>query len=764
MQIDVTFFSILVATAVAYVGLLVYILRLDEPIGVERWMAVYCAWSVVVAGAFALSGTHTYFFTYAPGLWMALASMVSLCLLYAITFGYLELPRPWIWAALIPVLLLLILLGEARDPTDGLLQKTWVAALAPEGGWLPITVAAAWIIIASVLVGLTYFAVTQATLPLLANRRFWWVIALLVIFFGEGAAMWVNGITAIMAQALRLVGVALAVYATTKLELLDVRGLVRATIGNVLFVIAMAIFIIGGVVAWFYIGDNLPEGQRLIAIGGVAILLSLVYQRIRPALHKLVARSVLAAGYDPAQIAKGYSQRIANIIDIGELAVSIGMTVVQAVQSTKLGLLLLTPEEDATRADVLIGAGRLPTRYHNFRRPNPFLQTLTTTRRPLSQYALDYDPKFRSLPPEDRAWLRSLSVDIFVPVFDGQMLSAMMAIGARKSGDSYRPAELELLASIADQTSVALKNARLVANLRILNEEMRTLYESTQLLNKELGQSNERLRQMDKVKTDFISIASHELRTPLTKMRGYTDILNEMNKTGNADKGTLDMATRQLSKACLRLEEVIGQMLDVSQLDVEALELSFAETSVPKILDFAVERFKQSVSDRKQTLTIHDSQDLPPIEGDFQRLVQTFQQLVGNAIKFTPDKGRIDIYTHYLPANEDRDRPAAIEIIVADTGVGINPEHYELIFEKFYRVGSVDLHSTGDTKFMGAGPGLGLTIARGVIKGHGGQIWVESDGFDKEKCPGSQFHIILPVKPPAPAPQPSRAPADALRV
>ena len=77
--------------------------------------------------------------------------------------------------------------------------------------------------------------------------------------------------------------------------------------------------------------------------------------------------------------------------------------------------------------------------------------------------------------------------------------------------------------------------------------------------------------------------------------------------------------------------------------------------------------------------------------------------------------------------------------------VWIDPDDQELVFEKFYRVGSLMLHSTGDTKFKGAGPGLGLHIARGVIEAHGGQIWVESEGYDEKELPGSEFHIVLPL-------------------
>jgi signal transduction histidine kinase len=117
--------------------------------------------------------------------------------------------------------------------------------------------------------------------------------------------------------------------------------------------------------------------------------------------------------------------------------------------------------------------------------------------------------------------------------------------------------------------------------------------------------------------------------------------------------------------------------------------------------------------------------------------------LIGNAIKYTPDDGNISIQASSVPSRQDRDE--YVEVVIADKGIGIDPKYQELIFEKFFRIGDSQLHSTSDTKFKGAGPGLGLHIARGVIEAHGGRIWVESEGEDEQRLPGSRFHIILPV-------------------
>jgi signal transduction histidine kinase len=133
---------------------------------------------------------------------------------------------------------------------------------------------------------------------------------------------------------------------------------------------------------------------------------------------------------------------------------------------------------------------------------------------------------------------------------------------------------------------------------------------------------------------------------------------------------------------------------------------------------------------------------LPVIQADPDLLYKVFYHLVMNAIKYTPDGGKIMISGHSL--NDNSEGPG-IEVIVSDTGIGIDPQHHELVFEKFFQTGEVLMHSSGKTKFKGGGPGLGLAIAHGIIEVHHGKIWVESPGHDEEKNPGSSFHIRLPL-------------------
>jgi PAS domain S-box-containing protein len=277
--------------------------------------------------------------------------------------------------------------------------------------------------------------------------------------------------------------------------------------------------------------------------------------------------------------------------------------------------------------------------------------------------------------------------------------------------------------------------------LRTATEEIRVFNEHLEYVvqqrTEELNQAFGILQRLDQTKSDFIQVAAHELRTPLTVIRGYTQLLRSRPAL-LADAEAAASLTGILSGAD-RLHQVVNSMLDVARIDAQALRLKVDRTLLSSVINRALDYFGTALEERRLCVEITGVEDLPPIQADPELLYKVFYHLVMNAIKYTPDGGRISVSSALAQDG------AAIEVVVGDTGIGIDHEHFQLIFEKFYQMGEASMHSSGQTIYKGGGPGLGLAIARGIVQAHGGQIWVESPGHDEERFPGSRFHVILPI-------------------
>jgi signal transduction histidine kinase len=255
---------------------------------------------------------------------------------------------------------------------------------------------------------------------------------------------------------------------------------------------------------------------------------------------------------------------------------------------------------------------------------------------------------------------------------------------------------------------------------------------------KELDKARITLERLDKSKSDFIAVAAHELKTPLTLIDGYTAMLGDI-LSGNELSQQTSLLIDGLNGGTKRLREIIDDMIDVSMIDNNLLSLSFQPFWLNHLLDQIINENLLLVSARHQTLEFKDFPGSNELNyGDSERLFQAISNVLSNAIKFTPDGGRIEI--------DGRKLPGFTEIIISDNGIGIDPEDHTRIFEKFGRLGDASFHSSGKTKYKGGGPGLGLPISKGIIEAHGGTIWVESDGYDEERFPGTKFHILIPVR------------------
>jgi signal transduction histidine kinase/DNA-binding LacI/PurR family transcriptional regulator len=332
--------------------------------------------------------------------------------------------------------------------------------------------------------------------------------------------------------------------------------------------------------------------------------------------------------------------------------------------------------------------------------------------------------------PEDCSWLG-------IALYSKNKVIGMLTL-SRSEPAAFNQDDVILVSTFAVQASIALENARLYDDLNRFNQMMERMVEQRV---EELNSAYRTLEKLDKNKSDFIQVAAHELRTPITVIKGYMTMMKSEPAIKKDPK--LIQAMEGVIQGTDRLHQVVNSMLDVARLENEVITPHLETVSTGLLLRMMRKEYTNELQDRNMKLELDPDVDAaPPILADSELLKKALDNIIVNAIKYTPDGGSIFISARAAQSNGNGD---FCEIRVRDTGIGIDPANHTIIFQKLYQLGKVELHSSGRTKFKGGGPGLGLAIAAGIVKAHKGKIWVESPGYDEEKLPGSTFIIQIPV-------------------
>ncbi len=272
-----------------------------------------------------------------------------------------------------------------------------------------------------------------------------------------------------------------------------------------------------------------------------------------------------------------------------------------------------------------------------------------------------------------------------------------------------------------------------------LVEYSRRLVERLEEKIRELEKAHAELQRLDKMKTDFIILAGHELRTPLTAIYGYAQILMAMPEIPGdpTEEGTPRYLLEQVVQATRRLNQVVDDILNVFLIEANKLELNIGPVPIYSLVQNVVRNIRNMGPERQLTFEFEGLETLPAIMGDAQRLFQALWHVVSNAVKYTPDGGTIRIAGRVVEHT--------VHLSIQDTGIGIDPADRERIFDRFYVVEDTLRHHSSKTAFKGGGLGLGLSLARGIIEAHKGRIWIESEGRDEVRLPGTTVHILLPL-------------------
>jgi signal transduction histidine kinase len=305
---------------------------------------------------------------------------------------------------------------------------------------------------------------------------------------------------------------------------------------------------------------------------------------------------------------------------------------------------------------------------------------------------------------------------VLVPLRTGKKdvgLLCLNAVSSRGQPISLTPSDLNLLSIMGGQIAIALENARMYAM-----EQQRTV---------ELGRALEQQRELDRLKNQFIQNVSHELRTPLSMILGYAELLaaGDLGEVSETQRGPLDIIVQR----SYALRDLIGNITAI--LENEGRVHIQEAVPLAKLVDEAIVDFQVLADQAGLQLYGECAAPIPLVLGDTEHLRRVVDNLVGNALKFTPPGGTVAV--RLSGANGQ----ALLQ--VSDSGIGIDPQHQERIFERFYQVDGTSRRTHG-------GCGLGLALVKEIVERHGGTVTVESQPGE-----GSTFSVALPAESALPA-------------
>lgn len=461
--------------------------------------------------------------------------------------------------------------------------------------------------------------------------------------------------------------------------------------------------------------------------------------------HKLI-KSILQ-GIIPSEKSRtleirSYSKTLSSILDI-ELLSKVTIEMICEALDVQKGTLFLVdrlePEKDPPNWYLKAVQGTSTTLPDLEFLPahSPITQVLAEEKRPLTQSELEFIPKFQTIPENVMVWIRSLAVEALVPIHTEDEWIGLFALSQKRSGASFSDEELELLSTVADQTSVALQNARLVASLSKIDSQLRRAKASKDT-------ALDKIEQIKKSATDIISIKAHELRSPLTIVSGYSQLL--------ADDSALmkDEYYSELIKGIVsgtdRLQVIIENMIDTATIQPKNLNIDTTPLSLYTLIDDICQDLRGKVQARKITLSHDNLGEIPPVYGDSTALKKVFEIIINYAMTHTPSGGKITITGRYIPPRSEVLKWEGAEVVVCDTGIGIDSDAKDRFFQEHMNPMQVDFSLLDEIAAGEEKPGEELAVVRSIIEAHNGRIWVERMVKDADHLPGSEFHVVLPLE------------------
>lgn len=516
-------------------------------------------------------------------------------------------------------------------------------------------------------------------------------------------------------------------YAIIRYRLMDIRAVIFRAAG--FSVLAGGFFIIYGLIIYAVTSyldrfDLSPLQHTVLGITTVILAIP-SFQYFRTGLRRLTDRFLFQSRADYRAALVKIGDTLSGTINIDDVTDTVLAAMKEVIRSKKTIIFLQDPADKEFIPRALAGV-------RHFRVTIPhehvLLQHLRHAPGPLVKDELallkeqERSPRHIEEIEQIENALTWLDASVVLPLFVNKELTGIIALGDKLSGEPYLQDDTNFLAALAPQAATALENARLYQESLEFGQKLKV---EVQRATSELAVANDQLRDLDKAKSEFLSIASHQLYTPLTALRGYLSMIKEgdFGATPPKQRPILDI----LEVSADRLIELIKGLLDISRIESGRLELNLESVDLVEMVREMVRDLLPNANKKKLQLEFEEpAQPLPHAVVDRQRIRQVMLNFIDNAIKYTP-AGRIDVTV--------RRQGDELIFAVTDTGKGLQPEEMNRLFSKFTRVGGAD-------RFHTEGTGLGLYVAKQMVEEHHGRVEVESPGPNE----GSTFSMHLPIE------------------
>jgi signal transduction histidine kinase len=549
----------------------------------------------------------------------------------------------------------------------------------------------------------------------------YWIVALALATIGTGMTLGVKvalpNLSALAGGAVTLLSSLVAVITWRVYYLPDVRVMLRRAVSYaVITLVTFAIYLLGIQVAQmtFHVQAALEPLFGAVLVAGV---LALGYAPLRQGVQWLTQRMLGGAAVDYTASLQDYSRRITHVLELEPLAAMVLETANSALGISR-GALFLTQDSPVSGLTLQAIGGLGVEALEELECPpsSPITQQWRASGGPLLQYDVDVLPAYRLVSTAERAVLAQWKMEILLPIRTMGQLIGVLALGSKRSRDPYFESDVAYLTALADETGVALQNAKLFSELRDANKQMADL-------NRDLEHANEQLLELDHLKSAFIGVITHELRSPFAALDFSVQLIHKYGLDNLLPEQREQL--HQLTEGLKRAETMINNLITFASFLSKQGQLRMVPVDVGQLVQEVVKTLEPLAQAREVKMSIKVPDLVPKVYGDPDRLAEAVYHLTHNAIKFNRQGGTVTLICRAAP--ED------VSFEVSDTGVGIPPDRLPEMWKDFAQL--------ADPLRRGVeGLGLGLPLVKYVVKAHGGQVWARS-----QPGQGSVFGFRIPL-------------------